>query len=437
MAYKIPEAMLKPVKKGHEFDVDIGAILDEFNAANQGSVNWNHAAMIVQGSSQLTAKKIDALHEQTVQAVAELGDDEADGDDGGADGGDTDGGQRKRKGHKRRDLTTIIFDTELSEGDFVSDEMPATTLPDEPPKLLPKRDAFFTEPVGEARGREIFEVSTGDYVCHENDLWCNRVNVVPGVGVIFPGDTQPVTADDVEVQNGELDIDMPPVQPDQSYNQSNFENPKMDGDDFEEYPDPASFNDPEAEDLIQQTAPNRYSNDASVNVEPMDETQVNPVEPSDPFEYQLTLSVDQAEWTSEQTDNWFDKLVDVYSEYVDTGVPYTIDKKLEERGAEWMAKSEAALKAKNDACKLDPNCTKPYLPNPKYWPHHDHTLANKRMAASLHKCDKNRPMEEQWEEIDEILWRDHREAMRKKQLKWKRANLKKMNQRLKAYYGDK
>jgi len=52
----VPEVMLKPAKKGHEFDIDIGGILDEFKAANIDKVNWTAAAMIVQGASQLTAK---------------------------------------------------------------------------------------------------------------------------------------------------------------------------------------------------------------------------------------------------------------------------------------------------------------------------------------------------------------------------------------------
>ena len=332
-------------------------------------------------------------------------------------------------------MTSIIFDTELTTVDFVSDEMP--TMAEEPPKLLSKRDPFFAEPIGEARGREIFEVNTGEYVCHENDLWCNRVNVVPDVGVIFPGDTQPITSLDNKLQGANSDMSMSPVahhrhdQDHHNYEQSHAANDGMDYDDFAPAETDSFRHEPETVDSIQRAASDREQDAA--NVEAFTDQTLNP-EPSDPFEYALTLPADGFEWSNDQMDKWFDKAEDIMYVALDTGAEHNFNKAA---GAEWLTKSNMALKVKNDACKLDPNCTKPYLPNPKYFPHHDYTLADKRMAKALHKCDKTRPYDEQMKEIDEILWRDHRERMRKKQLKWRRANLKKMNQRLKAYYGDK
>ena len=32
---------------------------------------------------------------------------------------------------------------------------------------MPKRDEFFAEPIGEERGRELFEATTDEYVAHE------------------------------------------------------------------------------------------------------------------------------------------------------------------------------------------------------------------------------------------------------------------------------
>ena len=55
--------------------------------------------------------------------------------------------------------------------------------------------------------------------------------------------------------------------------------------------------------------------------------------------------------------------------------------------------------------QIDPNCTKPYKYNPRYFPHHDFTIPDKRMAKALHKCDKNRTYEEQMAEVEEILGR--------------------------------
>ena len=36
-----------------------------------------------------------------------------------------------------------------------------------PLKYMPKKDEFFAEPVGEERGRELFEATTEEYVAHE------------------------------------------------------------------------------------------------------------------------------------------------------------------------------------------------------------------------------------------------------------------------------
>ena len=36
-----------------------------------------------------------------------------------------------------------------------------------PLKYMPKRDAFFAEPIGEERGRELLEATTDEYVAHE------------------------------------------------------------------------------------------------------------------------------------------------------------------------------------------------------------------------------------------------------------------------------
>ena len=59
------------------------------------------------------------------------------------------------------------------------------------------------------------------------------------------------------------------------------------------------------------------------------------------------------------------------------------------------------------------------------------------MAKALHKCDKNRPYEEQLAECEEILGRKQKEAFRKKQLKKRRQKLNKMNRKLKEKFGEK
>ena len=100
-------------------------------------------------------------------------------------------------------------------------------------------------------------------------------------------------------------------------------------------------------------------------------------------------------------------------------------------------KHRADLQAVMAKTQLDPNCTKPYKYNPRYFPHHDYTIADKRMAKSLHKCDKNRPYEEQMAEVEEILGRKQKEAFRKKQLKKRRQKINKMNRKLKEAFGDK
>ena len=87
--------------------------------------------------------------------------------------------------------------------------------------------------------------------------------------------------------------------------------------------------------------------------------------------------------------------------------------------------------------QIDPNCTKPYKYNPRYFPHHDFTIPDKRMAKALHKCDKNRPYEEQMAEVEEILGRKQKEAFRKKQLKKRRQKLNRMNRKLKEAFDEK
>ena len=66
------------------------------------------------------------------------------------------------------DLTLRLDD--LGDDDFI-DETSVDEFLEKPNKVplknKPKKDEFFAEPVGEERGRELFEATTEEYVAHE------------------------------------------------------------------------------------------------------------------------------------------------------------------------------------------------------------------------------------------------------------------------------
>ena len=134
----------------------------------EGTIDFTQAAMVIQGSSHIIAKKIDALHKQATEAAFAL----AEGnDDEGEDNGSGEKTKRSRK--KRLDLASRL-DT-LTDGDFLDDEAVIKKDEGKELQLLPKKDPFFEDPSGVDRGRELFDVNH-DFVAQENDLWVYRVS---------------------------------------------------------------------------------------------------------------------------------------------------------------------------------------------------------------------------------------------------------------------
>ena len=108
------ETFFKPVKKGREYEDDIGAILDQFMTGKyilaqchninlmfesyksdgmmkeDGRTDFVTGAMVIQGATDTICKRIDRLHDETLAAVGNLSLDENDN----AEGGDNESGTK-------------------------------------------------------------------------------------------------------------------------------------------------------------------------------------------------------------------------------------------------------------------------------------------------------------------------------------------------------
>lgn len=110
------ETFFTPVKKGREYEDDIGAILDQFMTGKfiflvaidkslrtwlefytldgmvkeDGRTDFVTGAMVIQGATDTICKRIDKLHDETLAAVGNLTLDENDV----AEGGDNEGGTK-------------------------------------------------------------------------------------------------------------------------------------------------------------------------------------------------------------------------------------------------------------------------------------------------------------------------------------------------------
>ena len=108
------ETFFKPVKKGREYEDDIGAILDQFMTGKYILAQWHNinfmfesynsdgmtkedgrtdfvtGAMVIQGATDTICKRIDRLHDETLAAVGNLSLDENDI----AEGGDNESGTK-------------------------------------------------------------------------------------------------------------------------------------------------------------------------------------------------------------------------------------------------------------------------------------------------------------------------------------------------------
>ena len=58
------------------------------------------------------------------------------------------------------------------------------------------------------------------------------------------------------------------------------------------------------------------------------------------------------------------------------------------------------------------------------------------MDKIMHIVDRNRPMSEQWEEVDKMIWAPYFEKQRKERMKKKRKFLQENARKMKEFWGE-
>merc|ERR1712131_21635 len=409
------ETFFTPVKKGREYEDDIGAILDQFMTdgmvKEDGRTDFVTGAMVIQGATDTICKRIDKLHDETLAAVGNLTLDENDV----AEGGDNEGGT-KRTRNKRKSLYRRCFDGELVDSEELGTEdtlcHPYGQIP-EGQVLIPPTKPCFRDPIGEERGHELFDVHSKDYVAHAGDLWCYRVKVTTE-GLLLPGQSrkdpglQLLREQTADAEGSGLD----PISSEEAR-------------DYEE--NPFRYEDPTPQHPIPPNIELSGSSDPQVHE----------------ADRQEEISFRDAPFEAVDEDRLLGQFLEEENEYendddrMDTGADENQNSQIVENEAE-VAVAVASQKNLNCNKLMDLNSTEFKL---KFNPRHryDNFLPTRTREQEAEKMKVRATMLDYGKDpyvektIQEVLWRDYHNFYRRKRLQERKKQIAKHNKRWKAY----
>merc|ERR1712131_380358 len=409
------ETFFTPVKKGREYEDDIGAILDQFMTdgmvKEDGRTDFVTGAMVIQGATDTICKRIDKLHDETLAAVGNLTLDENDV----AEGGDNEGGT-KRTRNKRKSLYRRCFDGELVDSEELGTEdtlcHPYGQIP-EGQVLIPPTKPCFRDPIGEERGHELFDVHSKDYVAHAGDLWCYRVKVTTE-GLLLPGQSrkdpglQLLREQTADAEGSGLD----PISSEEAR-------------DYEE--NPFRYEDPTPQHPISPNIELSGSSDPQVHE----------------ADRQEEISFRDAPFEAVDEDLLLGQFLEEENEYendddrMDTGADENQNSQIVENEAE-VAVAVASQKNLSGNKLMDLNSTAFKL---KFNPRHrydnflktlttEEEIERMKVRATMADYGKDPYVEKT---IQEVLWRDYHNFYRRKRLQERKKQIAKRNKRFRAY----